>query len=419
MSAHGWATWQVPTLVGFGAGRSAELGPQAAALGSAPAVLIDARVAESAAGRDLLARLAAHRVPPVSVTAVSSVPTLEDVREATGDVTGAGADMVIGVGGGSTMDTAKLAALAATNHEWLDAERWSGDALIDLDGDRGAGLRPGLPTLIVPTTTATGSELNSVAALVFEGRRRLMVTGRLAPTSAIVDPELSATLPVGAVLEGGVETLARIVCPYLVGGAALAVTDALAETLAGQCVTVLDRLARDSGDAEARAELAWVVAVSATQLVGMGRGRHDHVLWYLQDPLCTMLGVSKGRAMAALLPAYLDAIERETAIGSRFGSSQRLGRLGRALEGVLGKADFAAALAARLADWGLPLGIAELGPVDADALALACDEGRRDGGRLAGVDRSELAAFFAGAEGNRPIADDARPVSPTPDVEIT
>ncbi|GAB3996760.1 iron-containing alcohol dehydrogenase [Glycomyces albus] len=398
MSGERSATWQVPTLVGFGAGRAAELGPQAAALGSAPAVLIDARVAETDTGRDLLARLPAHRVPPVSVTRVAGVPTLDAVRAATSAATDAGADLVIGIGGGSTMDTAKLAALAATNHELLDDEHWRGGALVDLDGDRGAGLRPGLPTLVLPTTTATGSELNSVAALVFEDRRRLMVTGRLAPTSAVVDPELSATLPAEAVLEGGVETLARVVCPYL-SQAALEVTDALAETLAAQCVAALDRLARDGGDAAARAELAWIVAVSATQLAGLGRGRYDHVLWYLQDPLCTMLDVTKGRAMAALFPAYLAAIGRGGRLGPRLGDPRRLRRLGRALEPVLGRADPVGALAERLTDWGLPVRLADLGlgPAETDALALACHEGWHGTGRLSGVGRSELAAFFGRA----------------------
>lgn len=398
MSAGPWASWQVPTLVGFGAGRAAELGPQAAALGSAPAVLIDARVAETDTGRDLMARLPAHRVPPVSVTRVAGVPSLDAVRAAASAATDNGADLVIGIGGGSTMDTAKLAALAATNPEWLDADRWRDGALVDLDGDRGAGLRPGLPTLVLPTTTATGSELNSVAAVVFEDRRRLMVTGRLAPTSAVVDPELSATLPVEALLEGGVETLARIVCPYL-AQAALEVTDALAETLAAQCVAALDRLAVDPGEAAARAELAWIVAVSATQLVGLGRGRYDHVLWYLQDPLCTMLGVTKGRAMAALLPAYLDAIGRDAELGPRLGDPRRLRRLGRALEPVLGRADLDLALAERLSAWGLPVRLADLGlgPAETDQAALACHEGWHETGRLSGVDRSELAAFFGRA----------------------
>ena len=389
------ADWQVPTFAWFGPGRAEEIGPQAAALGSAPAVLIDARVADADAGRALLARLSAHRVPPVSVTRVAGVPALDDVRAATAAATGAGADLVIGIGGGSTMDTAKLAALAAVNPEWLDAERWREGPLIDLYGDRGAALRPGLPTLVLPTTIATGSELNSVAALVFEGRRRLMVSGRLAPTSAVVDPDLSATLPPRSLLEGGVETLARIVCPYL-ASAALEVTDALAETLAAQCIAALDRLARDGADAASRAELAWIVSVSATQLVGLGRGRHDHVLWYLQDPLCTNFGLTKGRAMAALLPAYLAEIGQGTGIGPRLGDAERLRRLGRALEPVLGGQDLAGALSERLASWGLPVGLADLGlgGAEIEKLASSCSDGWGRTGRLTGVGRAELEAFF-------------------------
>ncbi|WP_026928610.1 iron-containing alcohol dehydrogenase [Glycomyces tenuis] len=397
--------WQVPTLVAFGVGRAAEFGPRAAALGSAPAVLIDARVAETDVGRDLLARLSAHRVPAASVTRVAGVPTLGDVQAAAEAVTLAGADAVIGVGGGSTMDTAKLAALLAVNPRWRDAERWRAGPLLDLDADREARLRPGLPTLLLPTTTATGSELNSVAALVFEGRRRLMITGRLAPTSAVIDPALNATLPARAVLEGGVETLARILCPYL-AAPALGVTDALAEALAARCVIALDRVHAAPVDLEARAELAWIVAVSATQLVALGRGRYDHVLWYLQDPLCTMLELAKGTAMASLLPAYLAAIRAGASIGPRLGDPDRLRRLDRALAPALGRASLAEALAERLATWGLPVCLADLEVAsgDAERLARACHESWHATGRLSGAELSELEAFFRGAREAAPSA---------------
>ncbi|MCC3765517.1 iron-containing alcohol dehydrogenase [Glycomyces sp. TRM65418] len=390
--------WQVPTLIGFGSGRAADLGPQAAALGSAPAVLIDARVAESETGRDLLARLSAHGVPAVSVTRVAGVPTLDAVVTAVDAVTACGADLVVGIGGGSTMDTAKLAALASTNFELLESDRWRSGPLLDLDGERGAHLRPGLPSLLLPTTTATGSELNSVAAVVHEGQRRLMVSGRLASTSALIDPDLSASLPTAAVIEGGVETLARIVCPYL-AGAALDVTDALAETLAAQCLAALDRLSADPADAQARAELVWIVAVSATQLVGLGRGRYDHVLWYLQDPLCTIYGLPKGRTMSALLPAYLAAIGGGGAIGPRLGDADRLSRLDRAVAVPLGRATFAEALSQRLAAWDMPVCLEDLGGIDIERVALACHESWHLTGRLSGVERPELVAFFGSASG--------------------
>lgn len=392
-------TWQVPTRACFGNGRARDLGVETAALGAAPAVVIDAALAESVTGTDLVRRLAAHRIPAVTVATIDGTPTLDDVRGVVGRVTSTGADVIVGIGGGSAMDTAKLAAVITTNPALVDDERWRSAALLDFDGDRDAALRPGLPTLLLPTTVATGSELNSVAAVTVAGRKRLMASGHLAPTGALIDPELTMTLPPRSLMEGGLETLARVVCPYLATDA-LDVTDALAETLSAQCLRALDGLHANPGDLSVHGELCWIVATSATQLVGLGRGRRDHVLWYLQDTLGTGWRLNKGTAMAALLPAYLRTVRVASAFGVRLGRPARLERLENALAPVLG-APLEDALAKRLTAWGLPRDLAELDLTAADVERLARDthDGWSRTGRLAGVSLTELADFYHRARG--------------------
>ncbi|GAA4955013.1 hypothetical protein GCM10023224_45660 [Streptomonospora halophila] len=393
--------WQVPTRTVCGAGALDGLGPETAALGGAVAAVVDARAARLPAAAAALAGLAAHGVAPVAVHEVAGPPTVDSVRGLAQELGRTGADAVLALGGGSTMDTAKAAALAATNPGLLDDPRWAVHGVVELDAPGGGRARPGLPTLLVPSTAATGSELNSVAALRHSGRKRLLVSGLLAPATALIDPALTAALPAARLVEGGVETLCRIVCPYLASGAALGTTDALAEALAAHCLrTVSAACGAAASDASepARADLAWLVSVSATQLPGLGREPWGHVLWYLQDAVADLAGTGKGPAMAALLPAYL-AEAAAGGIGARWAAPGRLARLAGALAPELGPdahADLPAALARRLAEWNLPADLAGLG-LDGAAAERAAAETHRAWGRtglLDGVGRGELAGFY-------------------------
>ncbi|MDT0301898.1 iron-containing alcohol dehydrogenase [Streptomonospora wellingtoniae] len=401
MSAASSFVWQVPTRAVCGAGALHGLGPETAALGGVVAAVVDVRAAQLPPAADALAVLAAHGVPPVAVHEVAGPPTLESVRELAAALGRSGADAVLALGGGSTMDAAKAAALAATNPGLLDDPRWAAHGVVDLDAPGDERARPGLPTLLVPSTAATGSELNGVAALRNAGRKRLLVSGLLAPSTAIVDPALTAALPAARLAEGGVETLCRIVCPYLASGAALGTTDALAEALAAHCLrAVAAACGAPASDASrpARADLAWLVSVSATQLPGLGREPWGHVLWYLQDAVADLAGTAKGPAMAALLPAYL-AEAAAGGVGARWGTPGRLARLARALAPELGPdahADLPAALARRLEEWNLPADLSGLG-LDGAAVGRAAADTHRAWGRtglLDGVGRGELAGFY-------------------------
>lgn len=392
--------WQVPTRVTFGRGTRHELGIETAARGSSPAVVIDAGISSDGRVTEMVRSLTVHNVPATSLAFVDTNPTLRTVVEASLAIAEAGSDTVIAIGGGSTMDSAKLAALMVTNPHLRDPQLWESRALLDLDEHRAVDLRPGLPTLMVPTTAATGSELNSVAALSHGERRRLLVSGRLAPTSAVLDPELLTTVPTTALLEGGVETLVRLISPFLADSAALDVTDALTLSLASQCLQDLETISlAEEAASPVLAELMWTVGMSATQLFGVGRGRWSHVLWYLQDAVCSLLTIPKGQAIAALLPAYLGEIRADTELGRRMGSPARLAQVETALAPILTPEpglSLEEALARRFADWGLSHNLSQLvtSASELDGFARHCYDGWHDEGRLQGVDLEELTDFF-------------------------
>lgn len=393
--------WQVPTRTVCGSGALEGVGPEAAALGSAVTAVVDAHVAQLPAAADALAGMAAHGVAPVAVHEFAGPPTMEAVRELAAAVGRSGSDAVLALGGGSAMDAAKIAALAATNPGLFDDPRWDRQGVVELDGPEEDRLRPGLPTLLAPSTAATGSELNGVAALRHAGRKRLLASGLLAPSTALIDPALTATLPTARLAEGGVETLCRIICPYLASDDALPVTDALAEALAAHCLRAVSAACGSPGSERARTDLAWLVSVSATRLEGLGRSPWGHVLWYLQDAVADLAGTAKGPAMAALLPAYLAEAAEAVAggVGARWGAPERLARLADALAAELGpdaRTDLPGALSRRLSEWGLPTDLDRLG-LDRTAVEVAADRTHLawgSTGLLDGVGRGELAGFL-------------------------
>lgn len=109
-----------------------------------------------------------------------------------------GYDLLIGFGGGSTMDFTKIAAILAVHDLRIE----------DLAGNDRVPSR-GLPTVMIPTTAGSGSEVSPVAVLSFpgEGMKRGIASRFLVPDAAVVDPSLTLDLPPGITANTGVDAL--------------------------------------------------------------------------------------------------------------------------------------------------------------------------------------------------------------------
>jgi alcohol dehydrogenase class IV len=115
------------------------------------------------------------------------------------------ADLVIGFGGGSPIDIAKAGAIMATN-EGTIADFFGVDMIP----------KPGLPTLIVPTTAGTGSEATPIAILSDEGEKlkKGIVSPYLMPSVAVIDPELTVGLPPDITASTGTDALIHAIEAY-------------------------------------------------------------------------------------------------------------------------------------------------------------------------------------------------------------
>lgn len=401
--------WQVPTRISAGPLALGDIGPESAALGSCALVIVDDGAAQNPVVASALDSLGEHGVSTPAVCRATGTPTLPRVRELLTEAAAHRVNIVVGIGGGSVMDLAKVAALAATNPDLLQDDTWTSAGVLDRYQDR--TLQPGLPSLLVPTTAATGSEVNVVAALEHAGQRRLLVCGGLAPATALLDARVLHTLSDGALLDGVLETVARLLGPYLSDVRAEAdTTDRMTEALCRQALTLGDQLAAGGRTPDSDSDVLWLTTVSGTHLATVGRPSWGHTLWYLQDTVGAVTGLPKGPTTAAVLPAYLEAIASGRGLGAYLGSADRLHTLVTALAPALGRPGDSPGTATRalLRRWRMPTSLHDLGISPGSdrvhRIARLAHERWSSTGLLRGSTAQDYATFFTSAAGATPAS---------------
>jgi alcohol dehydrogenase class IV len=169
-------------------------------------------------------------------------PSPESIEAAAEAVKAAGADLIVGLGGGSSLDSAKGAALLAAHGPPL--ERFLGVGKVP----------PGCPPVIlVPTTAGTGSEATPIVVVKDQatGSKRGLASERLLARAAILDPVLTVSLPPFYTVITGLDALVHALESY-VNKSATPVTEALCLRAMDLVVANIRRARADGGDLEAR-----------------------------------------------------------------------------------------------------------------------------------------------------------------------
>ena len=144
-----------------------------------------------------------------SVTIFSDVeadPSIETIRTCAEYVRKGGFDLIIGLGGGSPIDTAKCASVLASNEG--NVEDYLGIEKITV---------PGIPKIVIPTTAGTGSEVTNVAVLSLKAQhtKKGIVSRYLFADAAILDPELTLGLPAAITAATGMDALTHAIEAYV------------------------------------------------------------------------------------------------------------------------------------------------------------------------------------------------------------
>jgi alcohol dehydrogenase class IV len=238
--------FHVPTRVLFGPGTVKEAAPSAKALG-ARALVVTGRDPGRAA--PLLEQLKAQGLG-VTVFNVPGEPTVERVRAGVERAQEEGCDLVVGFGGGSVLDAGKAVAALLTN---------AGDPLdyLEVIGKGQALTRPSAPYLAIPTTAGTGAEVTRNAVLA-SPEHYVKVSLRsvfMYPRLAVVDPELTHTLPPAVTASTGLDALTQLIEPF-VSANANPLTDALCRDGMARVARSLRRAWEDGRNATAREDMA-------------------------------------------------------------------------------------------------------------------------------------------------------------------
>lgn len=204
-------------------------------------------------------------------------------------------DMVIGLGGGSALDLTKLAAVLAVH---------DGDVkdYLNLSGTKQI-VKKGLPKILIPTTSGTGSEVTNISVLSLETTKDVVTHDYLLADVAIVDPELTMTLPPKVTAATGIDALTHAIESY-VSKNANEVTDALAL----QAIRLISRSIRkaveNGEDKEARIDMSYGSYLAGLAFFNAGVAG-VHALAY---PLGGQFHIAHGESNAVLLPYVMDYI---------------------------------------------------------------------------------------------------------------
>ena len=139
-------------------------------------------------------------------------PTIENVLTGVKAFKDSGADHLIAIGGGSSMDTAKAVGIIIANPEYADVRSLEGTAPTK---------NPSVPIIAVPTTAGTAAEvtINYVITDVEKKRKFVCVDPHDIPVVAVIDPEMMSTMPKGLTAATGMDALTHAIEGYITKGA--------------------------------------------------------------------------------------------------------------------------------------------------------------------------------------------------------
>lgn len=288
-----YSTFRAPTVI-FGQGAVTQIGEIAASLGTKVLVVSGAQSASSTGTLTRIEEaLAKSGVQAYVLPAATTEPTdrmVDALREA---IAKEGCSAVVGVGGGSALDAAKAAAglyySEASTHLHM-----AGKAPIP---------KTGLPWIGVPTTAGSGAEVtpNAVLTDLTTGVKKSLRSWSWLATAAIVDPELTVTMPPAVTASSGMDALTQAIESFTSRGAT-PLTDSISLRAAEQVGRHLLRAYTHPNDLQAREAVAWGSMMAGIALANARLG----AVHAFAHPVGTHCHLGHGSACAILLPSVME-----------------------------------------------------------------------------------------------------------------
>lgn len=231
-----------------------------------------------------------NKIPYETYSDVKANPTIANVQNGVKAYQASGADFIVALGGGSSIDTAKGIGIVANNPEFADVKSLEGVA----DTKHKA-----VPTFALPTTAGTAAEVTINYVIIDEEARKKMVCvdPNDIPAVAIVDPELMYSMPKGLTAATGMDALTHAIESYITPGA-WTMSD-MFEIKAIELIKKHLKNAVDNGkDTEAREGMAVAQYIAGMGFSNVGLG----IVHSMAHPLGAFYDTPHGVANALLLP---------------------------------------------------------------------------------------------------------------------
>lgn len=287
-------------------------------------------------------------------------PTYDKVQEGARLVRDCGVDFILAAGGGSVIDCCKIVSAQAR----LDEDIWEMQYA-----------RHQYPTAFVPmgavvTASGTGAEQNNGAVITHTGKKLKQPLVGAYNSFAILDSDLTKTLPMAQVVSGAFDTLSHCMETYMGKPQADNLSDELNEAVMRNVVRNLRALIADPDNDFARGELMWDSALAENGLLKLGK-QTDFQCHMLEHAVGAYTDCNHGRALAVIHPTLYRHLLSE--------GKEKLARMAERVWGV--KADTVEQAAARgidaleafIREIGLPTRWSELGITDERVLRAAAD----------------------------------------------
>ncbi len=281
----------LPTRVYFGKGTIEKVGEEAKKLGKRALVVTGGKSARRMGAlqkvEDSLKKMG---VKTILFEGVEANPALEMIKRGTSLTKEEQCQIIVGLGGGSPMDVAKGIAVSSTNPgpftQYLGRNKLK---------------KSPLPVIAIPTTAGTGSEVTPYAVFTIttdgKHRKKIMADDFIFPKVALVDPELTLSLPPSVTADTGIDALSHAI-EGLISNNSQWLSDHLAVRAIKLLSTHLPEVVRNPQDIETRGRVLY-----ASLLAGMVIAQTGAILVHgMSYRLTTDLNLPHGRACAILLP---------------------------------------------------------------------------------------------------------------------
>jgi alcohol dehydrogenase len=292
--------FQNPTKIIFGAGTLVRLGEVAHSFGKHALIVTGGgSIKRSGVFDRAVTSLKNAGVSVLECSGIEPNPRITSVARGADIVRREGCDVIIALGGGSTMDASKIIAAAAL----YDGDPWD---LIGHGQDNWVIPTRALPIITVPTLAATGSEMNKGAVISNDESKikSFVIADCLFPKVALVDPELTLTVPKDQTAYGVCDIITHVTEGYFTGVDGTPIQDRFAEGVIINAIEWGRKAVADGSDLEARAQVQWASILALNGWVNTGT-EYSAPVHMIEHALSAHHNITHGAGLAVINPAWM------------------------------------------------------------------------------------------------------------------